>query len=160
MSRKQQILIGWEEWCSFPDLKLAAIKAKVDTGAKTSCLHAFNIETYTESGQKYVRFSIHPMQNNKRLVKLCTALLVDYRYVTNSGGKKEKRYVIQSDIIMAGRKWPIELTLAKRDNMSFRMLLGREAMRKGRLIVDPAKSCLLGKLNREDLKQLYEVKNI
>jgi len=156
MAKKQKITIGWEEWCSFPGLKLPAIKAKIDTGAKTSCLHAFNIETYTEQDKKYVRFSIHPMQNSKRMVRVCTAPVVDYRYVTNSGGKKEKRYVIQSAIVMDGRKWPVELTLAKRDTMSFRMLLGREAMRKGALVVDPAKSCALGKVSREDFKQLYE----
>lgn len=160
MTRKQKILIGWEEWCSFPGLKLPAIKAKVDTGAKTSCLHAFNIETFTEGDDRYVRFSIHPMQNSKRIVRVCTSLVIDYRYVTNSGGKKEKRYVIQSEIMMYGRKWPVELTLAKRDAMSFRMLLGREAMRKGGLIVDPAKSCILGKVSRDNLKQLYENKNL
>jgi ribosomal protein S6--L-glutamate ligase len=156
MAKKQKILIGWEEWCAFPGLKLPAIKAKIDTGAKTSCLHAFNIETYTEQGQRYVRFSIHPMQNSKRMVRVCTAMVVDYRYVTNSGGKKEKRYVVQSTIAMNGRKWLVELTLAKRDTMSFRMLLGREAMRKGGLVVDPSKSCALGKISREDFKQLYE----
>ncbi len=160
MAKKQKILIGWEEWCSFPGLKLPAIKAKVDTGAKTSCLHAFNIETFTESGQKYVRFSIHPLQNSKRIVKVCQSLIIDYRYVTNSGGKKEKRYVIQADLVMEDSKWPIEITLAKRDNMSFRMLLGREAMRKAGLIVDPARSNILGKCGREKLKQLYENKNI
>ncbi len=160
MAKKQKILIGWEEWCAFPELKLPAIKAKVDTGAKTSCLHAFNIETFNENGQKYVRFSIHPMQNNKRTVRVCTSPIVDYRYVTNSGGKKEKRYVIKSDIKMDGRKWTIEITLAKRDTMSFRMLLGREAMRKGGLVVDPSKSCRLGKVDKETFKQLYENKNI
>lgn len=160
MTKKQKKIIGWEEWCGLPGLNLPAIKAKVDTGAKTSCIHAFDIETFMENGQKHVRFSIHPVQNSKRLVRTCTAAVVDYRYVTNSGGKKEKRYVIKSDIIMDGRKWPIEITLTKRDSMSFRMLLGREAMRKGKFMVNPAKSCLLGKTSREDLKQLYENKNI
>lgn len=160
MAKKQKITIGWEEWCSFPGLGLPSIKAKVDTGAKTSCLHAFNIETFSYENKKYVRFSIHPIQNSKRIVRVCTSPVVDYRYVTNSGGKKEKRYVIQSEIVMDGRKWTIELTLAKRDTMSFRMLLGREAMRKGRLMVDPAKSCMLGKIKLPELKQLYENKII
>lgn len=160
MPKKQKKIIGWEEWCCLPGLSLPAIKAKVDTGAKTSCIHAVNIENFVDEGQKYVRFSIHPMQNSKRIVKTCTAPVVDYRYVTNSGGKKEKRYVIKSDIVMDGKKWPIEITLTKRDSMSFRMLLGREALRKGNLMVNPAKSCLLGKLSRDELKQLYENKNI
>ena len=156
MAKKHKILIGWEEWCSFPELNLPAVKAKVDTGAKTSCLHAFNIETFMDNGQKYARFSIHPMQNSKRIMRNCVSPIVDYRYVTNSGGKKEKRYVIKSDIVMDGHKWTIEITLAKRDTMSFRMLLGREAIRKGGLVVDPSRSCALGKVRREDLKQLYE----
>ncbi len=156
MAKKQKEIIGWEEWCCLPGLNLPAIKAKVDTGAKTSCLHAFNIETFMNEKRKYVRFSVHPLQNSKRIVKVCTAEVVDYRNVTNSGGKQEKRYVIKSEIIMNNRKWPIEITLTKRDTMSFRMLIGREAMRKGRLVVDPAKSCLFGKISREDFTQLYE----
>lgn len=156
MAKKSKILIGWEEWCSFPDLRLPAIKAKVDTGAKTSCLHAFDITTFEVDGRTHVRFSIHPLQNSKRLVRVCTSPVVDYRFVTNSGGKKEKRYVIKSEISMNGKHWPVELTLTKRDTMSFRMLLGREAMRSAKFVVDPAKSCMLGKVSREELKQLYE----
>lgn len=156
MEKTHRTIIGWEEWCSFPELQLPAIKAKVDTGAKTSCLHAFDLSVFKQAGRKYVRFSIHPMQNSGKLVRECTAEVVDYRYVTNSGGQKEKRYVIRSEILMGGKQWPIEITLTKRDTMSFRMLLGREAMRSGRLIVDPAKSCRLGKISRDELKQFYE----
>lgn len=156
MIKKQKTLIGWEEWCTFPNLSLPAIKAKIDTGAKTSCLHAFNLKTFTENGQKFVRFAIHPLQNNKKIVRVCTAPVVDYRFVTNSGGKREKRYVIASDITMNEKTWRIEITLTQRDTMSFRMLLGREAMRKGKLIVDPAKSCLLKKIKKLASEQLYK----
>lgn len=158
MAKKQKTLIGWEEWCSLPELKLPVIKAKIDTGAKTSCLHAFNIKTFKKDGKRHVKFAIHPLQNNKRMVKVCSAPVIDYRYVTNSGGFKEKRYVISSDLVMGDKTWPIELTLTKRDTMSFRMLLGREAMRKGRLVVDPAKSCVLGKFKRSQLHKIYETK--
>lgn len=153
MKKKQ--LIAWEEWCALPELHIPAIKAKIDTGAKTSALHAFNIEPFLKDGQKHVCFQIHPIQRNKKIVITCCAPLVDHRYITSSTGQKEKRYVIETIIELNSKKWKIELTLAKRDTMAFRMLLGRKALRTGNFIVDPSKSHLLGKLDKEYIKSLY-----
>lgn len=154
--KKTKKVISWEEWCALPILGIPAIKLKADTGAKTSALYALNIAPFIKNGQKYVAFQIHPIQRNKKIVIQCSAPLIDFRFVTSSTGQKEKRYVIQTIIRLNDKEWPIELTLAKRTNLAFRMLLGREAIRKGKLIVDPAKSCLLGKINKHTIKTLYQ----
>ena len=143
--------LGWREWLGLPDLGLPALKAKVDTGAKTSALHAFELSPYRQGGKDYVRFSMHPLQNRLSPVVECRALLLDQRQVTDSGGHKEMRYVIETMLVLAGQRWPIELTLTNRDSMRFRMLLGRQAM-LGRVVVDPATSYLCGK---PDIKALY-----
>ncbi|MFC1589692.1 ATP-dependent zinc protease [Pseudomonadota bacterium] len=138
------ITLGWREWVSLPDLELAWIKAKVDTGAKTSCLHAFSIKEFTVDDKKWIRFGIHPRQKDTETELLCEAEVIDERMVSDSGGHKEKRYVISTDIMLANQRWPIEITLTNRDNMRFRMLLGRTAM-EHKIIVDPGESFLLGK---------------
>ncbi len=145
-TRKPKIIIGWEEWCSFPDLNLPAVKAKIDTGAKTSALHAYDIKAFTKEGVKYVRFKIHPLQKNNDLFVECVALLADYRVVMSSNGEREKRYVIKTRLLMGTKKAEIEITLTSRHNMAFRMLMGREALRKTRFVVDPVKSYQLGKI--------------
>jgi len=137
------MIIGWREWLALPDLEIPAIKAKVDTGARTSALHAFDITPFEENGVNFVAFNIHPLQGNDEVSIACTAPLVDRRKVTNSGGQTQKRYVIGTTLQIAGRTWPIELTLTNRDEMKFRMLLGRNAM-SGRLIVDPNLSMQAG----------------
>lgn len=136
--------IGWREWIALPDLGLTHIKAKIDTGARTSALHAFDIETYSENGVDMVWFAIHPIQKRSDVVQECRHVLHEQRWVSDSGGHREKRYVIKTGIHVAGQTWPIELTLTNRDTMKFRMLLGRTAM-SGRFIVDPASSYVLGK---------------
>ncbi len=149
MPPKRKFIIGWEEWCSLPDLELPAIKAKVDTGAKTSALHAYDIRPFTENNTQYVRFKIHPLQKHNEIERECTAPLVDHRYVISSNGEREKRYVIKTALAFEGLgSIQAELTLTSRHKMAFRMLLGREALRKGKLIVDPAKSFLLGKVTQ------------
>ena len=132
-------LIGWREWVSLPALNIERIKAKVDTGARTSALHAFSLKPFIEDGRDKIRFDIHPMQHNTEHMVTCVADIVDKRLVTDSGGHTEERYVIETPIIIAGQTWSIEITLTERENMLFRMLLGRRALRK-RFIVNPARS--------------------
>lgn len=148
--KKELIYIGWREWVSFPKLKIPAIKAKIDTGARTSSIHTFRLETYSEKGVSMVRFGVHPLQQRTDIEIFCSAQIVDERLVTDSGGHREKRYVIMTPIKVGDKEWPVEVTLAKRDNMQFRMLLGRTAMAK-KLIVDPHASYRVG----EDLADEY-----
>lgn len=136
-------LVGWREWVSLPALGIARIKAKVDTGARTSALHAFELDTFEDGDRMFARFSIHPIQNDTETVVRCTAPIIDQRTVTDSGGHRELRYVIESCVQIGDLSWPVEFTLTSRENMKFRMLLGRTAMR-GRIMVDPSQSYLLG----------------
>jgi len=142
--------IGWREWVALPGLGLPAIKAKVDTGARTSALHAFLIEPYAEGGIDMLRFLLHPLQHNQDFEVECRCPVFDQREVTDSGGHRELRYVIRSDVVIGGACWPIEMTLTNRDTMAFRMLLGRSAM-EDRYVVDPAASYLSGKLKPRKL---------
>lgn len=143
-SSTERIGLGWREWVSLPALGIDLIKAKVDTGARTSCLHTFRIENFKRGGQDWVRFWVHPEQNNTSSELACEAQVVDERTVSDSGGHKEKRYVIVTPIQVGDVTWPMEMTLTNRDNMRFRMLLGRTAM-AGRAWVDPQASFLAGK---------------
>lgn len=137
-------LLGWREWVSLPDLDIPHIKAKVDTGAKTSALHTCCIHPFKdEQGQLWVRFNVHPCQFDKETEIECLARVKDRRPVTDSGGRKELRYVIESTLVIQGQAYLIELNLTDRDSMQFRMLLGRSAL-KGRFLVDSQASFLMG----------------
>ncbi len=136
--------IGWREWVSLPGLGIPALKAKIDTGARTSALHAFEVEEYEEAGILMVRFGIHPMQKRTDVAIHCSAPVVDRRWVSDSGGHREQRWVIRTPIRLGGLEWPIELTLTNRDSMLFRMLLGRTGMER-HFLVRPDASYLLGK---------------
>ena len=145
------ITVGWREWVKLPELELPAIKAKVDTGARTSALHAFELRPISENGIQRIEFSIHPFQRDLETVLICKADVIDKRNVMDSGGHQEKRWVIKTPMTIGGHTWPIEITLTARDNMKFRMLLGRNAL-KGRALVDSSASYLVGKKARKSKK--------
>lgn len=140
--------IGWREWLGFPDLDIPRIKAKIDTGARTSALHAFLVEPFTRDGQPWVRFAIHPIQGDVDTVVECTAPIKDQRVVRDSGGHEEMRYVIETRIAIGDEIVPAEVTLTDRDGMTFRVLLGRTALRK-RYVVHPGRSYLQSKSNKK-----------
>jgi hypothetical protein len=141
---ESKIKVGWREWVSLPDLGVPAIKVKLDTGARTSSLHAFMIEPFRSDGRLKVRFGIHPLQRREDIEIISSAEVIDRRYVIDSGGHRELRYVIQTPIHLGQRGWDIEVSLTNRDIMRFRMLLGRTAMQK-QLLVDPQGSYLAGR---------------
>ena len=136
--------IGWREWLALPELGIRAVKAKIDTGARSSALHAFDIELFNRGGEPMVRFRVHPWQRSTDETVASEAPLVGERLVRNSGGIESLRPVIVKPVELLGRRWPIEVTLTSRDYMGFRMLLGREAVRR-RFLIDPGRSYLSGK---------------
>ena len=137
------LTFGWREWVALPALGIRHIKAKIDTGARTSALHAFEVRPFTDGDRQRVEFKLHPRQRNTDRVVVCTADVIDERIVTDSGGHKERRWVIRTPLQIGAHHWPIEVTLTARDDMLFRMLLGRTAM-TGRARVDPGQSYLMG----------------
>jgi hypothetical protein len=141
MEHKMELkyLLGWREWVSLPELGIERIKCKIDTGARTSALHAFYIDPFMIDDVKMIRFGIHPFSNDMITVLHCEAKVVDERLVTSSDGNKSLRYVISTTMILGNIEKEIELTLTNRDTMRFRMLLGRRAMDDG-CIVDPTLS--------------------
>ncbi|MCL4161140.1 UNVERIFIED_CONTAM: hypothetical protein GTU68_019938, partial [Idotea baltica] len=141
-------VIGWREWVKLSDLGVSRIKVKVDTGARSSALHAYDVKEFTKDGEAWVRFKIHPDQRSSKKIVRAEAKILDYRMVKNTGGKATKRPVILTHVTLLDMTWSVELTLANRDEMGFRMLLGREAIRR-RLLVDPGGSYYGGKPKRK-----------
>jgi ribosomal protein S6--L-glutamate ligase len=156
---EKKLLIGRSEWCGLPDLSIPAIKAKIDTGAKTSAIHAFNIRAFQNRDGLQVEYDIHPIQGNDKIIVRCQSSVIDKRDVMSSNGHKEQRYVICTELRLGGRKWPIELTLSNRDPLRFRLLLGREAL-SHKVIIDPAMSCNQRKVKKDKLMDLYLQKKI
>src|SRR5438045_1317679 len=126
MTALRRARIGWREWVALPDLGVARIKAKIDTGARSSALHAFAVERFRRRGHDMVRFAIHALQRSNRSEVVAEAEMVEERLVTSSNGVHALRPVILTHLELLGERWPIELTLASRDAMGFRMLLGRQ----------------------------------
>lgn len=137
-------VLGWREWVAMPALNIDKIKAKVDTGARSSALHAFVIEPYHRGKSAWVMFAIHPDQRNDERIIECHAEVKDRRIVSDSGGHKQRRYVIETPVILGPQLWSAEITLTNRDCMRFRMLIGRTLMR-GRYTINPGASYLQGK---------------
>ena len=137
--KRPSLVVGWREWVSLPDLAVAGIKAKVDTGARSSSLHAFDVKVFEQDGSQFVRFKVHPLQRSTRETVEAVAPVLEFRKVKSSSGHAAQRPVIVTTVEVLGQSWPIEVTLANRDEMGFRMLLGREAVR-GRMLVDAGRS--------------------
>ncbi len=142
------LVVGWRELVGLPGLGVERIKAKIDTGARTSTLHAFDIELFKVKGKEFVRFKVHPLQRQSRKVVQCEAELYDQRYVRSSSGHSSLRPVILTQLKVGSHLWDIELTLTNRDKMGFRMLIGRQAIRR-HLLVHSGRSYLLGKKSNE-----------
>lgn len=149
-------VIGWKEWFHLEKLGLPAIKGKIDTGAKTSSLHAFNIESFYIESTEYVRFDIHPIQKNKKIARTCISPVTERRVVCDSGGRREKRIVVESEIVLGEIKAKVELTLANRDSMRFRMLMGRDAIKRIHMLVDVSRSFVHGKIRKKDILRTYK----
>ena len=144
--------LGWREWVGLPQLGIEMIKAKVDTGARTSVLHAFEVRTISDGPRLQVEFKLHPNQRDNETIIVCRADVIDERTVTDSGGHKESRWVIETPMTIGPHTWPIEITLTARDDMRFRILIGRTAI-KNRAMVNPSRSYLVGKKRRSKAKQ-------
>ncbi|RAV28722.1 30S ribosomal protein S6--L-glutamate ligase [Sinomicrobium soli] len=153
-----KIIIGSEEWVGLPQLDIPTIKVRVDSGAKTSALHAMNINPFQRNNETWVNFDVFPIQHNGKKYISCEARVIDRRVIKSSTGTRESRYVIKTALYINGSSWDIELTLTNRDSMGYRMLLGREAM-IGRMLVDPESSFLLGDLSDEDVNSRYQLKH-
>lgn len=138
-------LIGWREWVALPDLGIAGVKAKIDTGARSSALHTHDYEIYeTATGERRVRFHLHPLRTRSWLELECDAPVTGLREVKDSGGHVELRPFLTTTVTLGGIAWLVDLSLTNRESMRFRMLIGRAALR-GRFHIDPARSYLLGK---------------
>lgn len=143
---KKKILptVGWCEWAGLPDFGITSMKAKIDTGARTSAIHAYRIRPFQRDGRDFVAFFVHPVQRRRKPEIACEVEVLDERWITSSNGQREKRFIVETRLELGGKSWPIELGLTNRDDMSFRMLLGRQALRH-RFLVDPGASYCLGK---------------
>ena len=153
MTNSKRMLVGWREWIALPELQLPAIKVKVDTGARTSAIHAFDIQPEQHQGQEWAAFSVQPLQRNKTTVIRCRAPIVDIRKVSDSGGHVEERLVVATPMTIGGLHKTIEITLSERRSMLFRMLLGRSAL-VPEFEVDPSMSYVFGRQNARSMYPL------
>ena len=147
MKHQELPIIGWREWIALPEIGITRIKAKIDTGARSSALHAFDIETFEIDGKPRVKFKIHPQQRDTNQTVIAEAELIDERHVRSSSGQAELRPVILTEVNLMQKKLPVELTLTNRELMGFRMLLGRQAVRDF-FLINPGKSYLAKKAKK------------
>ena len=145
-------IIGWREWASLPDLGIDWLKVKVDSGARSSSLHAFEITEFEREGTPWVRFKVHPLQRSTDVAVVAESPVLEKRSVRSSSGQASLRPVIVTHVTLLGVTWQVELTLANREEMKFRMLLGREAFR-GRFLVDGGRSFYGGRRQRRRVKK-------
>ena len=139
---KEKLIVGWREWAGLPHLGVEMIKVKIDTGAKTASLHAFDLMPFTYMGEDWIQFDIHPLQDNDTIIHRCTAPIIDYRWITSSTGHSQQRYIIRTTLTIGDFSSSVAISLAKRDEMGFRMLIGRDAL-GDHILVNPSHSFLL-----------------
>lgn len=137
-----KLILGSIEICDLPEIGITGLQIRVDTGAKTSSLHVDNLEKFTKNGKPWIRFDIHPDVYNIEKISTCESALHDVRSIKSSNGAAEERHVIKTLIRLGNQSWPIEITLTNRADMSYLMLLGRQAMGE-KVLVDPSKTFLL-----------------
>ncbi len=154
MFNNKRSILGWREWAGLPDLGIPLLKAKIDTGARSSALHTFALENFKKEGRDWVRFQLHPLQNREDIALSAEAPVLDQRLVTDSGGHQEYRYFIQTHINIMNQSFLSEISLTTRDTMRFRMLIGRTAL-NGRFMVDPEQSYLAGEHSKSSIVKLY-----
>ena len=157
--RTPEAIIGWREWVRLPELGIRFVKAKVDTGARSSSLHAFDVETFIRDRREFVRFKVHPNQRDESRTIETEAPVLESRDIRSSNGQITKRLVIVTTVTLMGKSWPVDLTLANRDEMGFRMLLGREAVR-GRFLIDAGRSYSSGVPKKKPRRQKKRGKRI
>lgn len=154
MSKQHLPIIGKEEWCELPELGLSAIKARIDSGARTSALHAVNMVIERKGAEEWVSFDIHPMQKSRKIIRHCKARIIDRRTVKSSSGHSEERLVIETTLTLGEASWSVEVTLTNRDEMGYRMLIGRQAM-EGRVLVDPGRAFTIAQMGEEEARRQY-----
>ena len=139
------LICGWREWAGLPEMGVKRVKAKIDTGARSSALHAFDLQTFDKDGREYVKFAVHPIQHNDQAEVAVEIPILERRFIRSSNGIANERIVVRTQLRMLGQSFEIDLTLANRDAMGFRMLIGREALRE-RFLVDASQSFLGGRV--------------
>jgi len=157
MEVNDYMILGNAEWCALPRLKIPAIRARIDSGAKTSSVHAINIKEFYKVGERWVSYEIHPLRKHTNIFIKCESKVVDYRMIKSSTGVSQPRYVIQTQIEMGGKQWLIEMTLANRRSMGYQMLLGREAM-INRILINPAEDFCLTRYSKKQIRNFYGIK--
>ena len=158
MNIQDYMIVGNAEWCALPQLKVPAIRTRIDSGAKTSSIHAINITEFHKGNERWVEYEIHPLRIHTDVFVRCQSKVVDYRMVKSSTGIAQPRYVIRTMIEMGGKQWEIEMTLANRRTMGYQMLLGREAM-NNRILINPAEGFRITRYSKKQIRSFYGIEH-